>query len=89
LSDKNTRVIVFVRNLPLPAGAPASIVVVNLVDANSQSFDVPAQDVRIVPSTEFVQVIFRLPDNLAIGTCTVKVKTDTQITGAGTMRIRL
>jgi hypothetical protein len=61
----------------------------NLVDANNQSFDVPAQDVRIVPSTDFVQVIFRLPDNLAVGTCTVKVKTDTQITSAGTMRIRL
>jgi phosphatidylserine/phosphatidylglycerophosphate/cardiolipin synthase-like enzyme len=86
-SDRNTRVIVFVRNLQLAQGEPASVVVVNLSDANNQNYDVPAEDVRAVPNTDFVQVIFRLP-NLAAGTCTVTLAVHGQLSNAGTMRIR-
>src|SRR5215204_6510169 len=73
-SDRNTRVIIFVRNLQLMQGETASSVVVNLVDANNQNHDVTAESVRPVSNTDFVQVIFRLPDNLAAGTCTVRIK---------------
>ena len=86
--NRNTRVILFVKNLPIPAGSPASSVVVNLVDAANQSHDIPAEDVRLVPNTDFVQVIFRLPDNLSIGTWTVKVKAQNQITNGGSFRIK-
>jgi len=61
---------------------------VNLIDEASQSFDVPAEAVRIVLNTDFVQVIFRLPDNLSPGTCTLKIRAHGQTSNAGTMRIR-
>lgn len=87
-NDKNTRVVVFARNLQLAQGETASSVVVNLVDAASQNHDVPAEDVRAVPNTDFVQVIFRLPNNLAVGTCSVKIKAQTRTSNTGTMRIK-
>ena len=55
-------------------GETASDVIVNLVDGNNQSFDVPAADVRAVRNVELTQVLFRLPDALAPGTCNVTVK---------------
>jgi DNA-binding beta-propeller fold protein YncE len=88
-NDRNTRVVVFVRNLQLAQGEIASSVVVNLVDANNQNHDVPAEDVRQTPNTDFTQVIFRLPNNLAPGVCTVKVKAHAQTSNAGTFRIRI
>jgi hypothetical protein len=87
-SDQNTKLMVFVKNLQLMEGEPVYSVVVNLRDANNKNYDVLAESVRPVPNTDFVQVIFRLPNNLAVGTCTVKVKAHGQITNAGTMRIR-
>jgi hypothetical protein len=36
--------------------------------------DLPAEDVRPLPGTEFTQVIIRLPDNLPPGTCTVVIR---------------
>lgn len=89
LLDHNTRVAVFVRNLPLPQGAPANAVVVNLIGADNQSYDIPAEDVRPVANTDFVQVIFRLPDTLAVGVCKVQIKVQSQVSNAGTFRIRL
>jgi len=88
-SDQNTKLMVFVKNLQLMEGEPVYSVVVNLRDANNKTYDVLAESVRPVPNTDFVQVIFRLPNNLAVGTCTVKVKAHGQITNAGTMRIRI
>jgi hypothetical protein len=88
-SDQNTRVIVFVRNLQLAQDELPSSVVVNLVDANNQTFDVPAESVRLVPDTDFVQVVFRLPDTLAAGTCTLRIKAHGQTSNAGTLRIRI
>jgi N-acetylneuraminic acid mutarotase len=86
-ADRNTRVIVFVSHLQLFPGEPSSSVVVHLVDSNNQNYDVPAEDVR--PVSSFAQVIFRLPDNLAVGTCTVTIKAHAQVSNAGTIRIRI
>ncbi|HXC71652.1 MAG TPA: NF038122 family metalloprotease [Pyrinomonadaceae bacterium] len=87
-TDHNTRVLVFVRNLQLGPGEQASAVVVNLVGSNSQNYDVPAEDVRAVTGADFVQVSFRLPDSLAPGTCTIRIKAHAQISNAGTIRIK-
>jgi hypothetical protein len=86
--DRNTRVIVFVTNLQLAQGETSSAVVVNLVDSNNQSYDVAAEDVRFLSSIGFTQVIFRLPNSLSVGTCTIKVKAHSQVSNGGTIRIR-
>jgi len=88
-SDRNTRVIVFVRNLQLAQGEDASAVVVHLLDGNNQNYDVTAENVRPVSNSDFVQVIFRLPNNLAAGTCVVSIKAHGQTSNTGTMRIRI
>ncbi|MDX6290259.1 MAG: hypothetical protein QOH42_2058 [Blastocatellia bacterium] len=85
--DPNTRVILFAANLQLNQGEPGSDVVVNLVDANDQTFDVPAEDVRPVPILGFTQIRFRLPNTLAAGICTVTIKVNNQVSNAGTIRI--
>jgi phosphatidylserine/phosphatidylglycerophosphate/cardiolipin synthase-like enzyme len=87
-SDRNTRVIVFVRNLQLAQGETAASVVVNLVDVNNQSFDVPAEIVRSVPNTDFVQVTFRLPTSITAGRCLIAIKAHSQTSNAGSIRIR-
>jgi len=85
--DKNTRVIVFVTNLQLAQGETPSSVVVNLTDSSNQSYDVEAEIVQLIPGFSFTQVVFRLPDNLAPGTCTIKVKAHGQESNSGTIRI--
>jgi len=87
--DRNTRVIIFAANLQLNQGETASAIVVNLVDANNQSFDVPAEDVRLVPNFSFAQVRFRLPNTMAAGVCLVTIKAHGQISNTGTIRIVL
>jgi hypothetical protein len=80
-------VLVFVTNLQLNSGESASAVVVNLVDSNNQSFDVPAEDVRLNPITGFAQVTFRLPDTLFTGVCTIKVKAHGHVSNAAIIKI--
>jgi hypothetical protein len=87
--DRNTRVIVFVMNLQLAQGETSSSVVVHLIDSNSQGYDLAAEDVRLVPNFDSTQVIFRLPNNLPAGTCTVIIKAHGQVSNAGTIRIRM
>ena len=87
LPDKNTRVIVFVGNLKLAPGETASAVVVRLVDNNNQTFELAADAVTPVSNFPFTQVNFRLPTNLAVGTCTIVVKAHGQASNAGTIRI--
>ena len=87
--DRNTRLIIFVTSLQLGQGEPSSSVVVNLTDSNNLSYDVAAEDVRPVLNFGFTQVIFRLPDNLPVGTCTIKVKAHGQVSNVGTIRIRI
>ena len=84
---QNTLVMIFAQNLRLNQGETASDVIVNLVDGNNQSFDVPAADVRAVPNVDFTQVLFRLPDALAPGTCKVTIKAHGQTSNMGTIRI--
>ena len=86
--DQNTRLIVFVTNLQQAAGDLPSSVKVNLLDANGQSYEIGAEDVRAVPLTSFTQVTFRLPDNLPAGVCTIKVKAHDQESNSATTRIR-
>jgi hypothetical protein len=85
--DRNTRVMVFVANLQLNSGEAASAVVVNLIDSNNQSYDVPAEDVRLDPITGFAQVTFRLPDTLFLGDCTVRVRAHGHISNSAIIRI--
>jgi hypothetical protein len=84
---QNTLVMIFAQNLRLNAGETASDVIVNLVDGNNQSFDVSAADVRAVPNVDLTQVVFRLPDTLAAGTCQVTIKAHGQSSNIGTIRI--
>ena len=86
-AGQNTFVMIFAQNLRLNQGEIASDVIVNLVDGNNQSFDVPATDVRAVPNTDLSQVVFRLPDALAPGTCKVTIKAHGQTSNMGTIRI--
>jgi uncharacterized repeat protein (TIGR01451 family) len=85
--DRNTRVMVFVANLQLNQGETAAAVVVNLIDSNSLSYDVAAEDIRLDPITGFAQVTFRLPDTLFPGTCTLTVKAHGHVSNSATMRI--
>jgi len=86
-ADLNTRVMLFAANLALNQGETSAAVTVTLVDANGQTFNVPAEDVRAVPDTSFSQVVFRLPDNLAAGVCSVTIKLHGQTSNTGTLRI--
>ena len=84
---QNTVVMIFAQNLRLNQGESAANVIVNLVDGNNQSFDVPASDVRAVPNTDLTQVQFRLPDALAAGACSVTIKVHGQASNMGTIRV--
>ena len=86
-AGQDTLVMIFAQNLRLNAGETAANVVVNLVDANNQNFDVPAANVNAVPNVDLTQVIFRLPDTLAPGTCKVTIKAHGQSSNMGTIRI--
>ncbi len=86
-ADRNTRVLVFADNLTLNPGEPASVVTVVLNDSSGQIREVAAEDVRPLPNTEFTQVMFRLPDGLTNGNCTITLKVHGQISNAGTVRI--
>jgi alpha-tubulin suppressor-like RCC1 family protein len=87
-SDHNTRVIVFARNLALSQGETASAVIVNLVDSNNQTFDVFAEQVVAIPNTDLMQVTFRLPNNLAVGASTVRIRHQLRTSNTGTIRIK-
>ena len=86
--DRNTRVIVFAMNLQLLQGESSSAVTVTLVDSNNQSYNIAAEDVRPVPNSPFTQVIFRLPNNTAVGTCTITLKAHGESSNSGSIRIR-
>jgi uncharacterized protein (TIGR03437 family) len=82
-------VLVFGRNLPLAASEPPTAISVMLVDSSNQTYEVPAEGVRPVDNSDFTQVIFRLPNNLAAGTCTVTLKAHGQTSNTGTIRIKI
>ena len=84
---QNTFVMIFAQNLRLNPGETAPNIVVNLVDGNGQTFNVPATDVRPVQNADLTQVLFRLPDTLAPGTCNVTITAHGQTSNTGTIRI--
>ena len=86
-TDRNTRVTVFVKNLQLVDGETPSVVTVNLVDSSGQVFDLPAEMVRPILNTDLVQVIFRLPSNIAAGKCMIMIKAHGQLSNGGSIRI--
>ena len=88
VSDPNTRVVIFVQNLQLLSGEQSSVVVVNLIDSNNVTYNIPAEDVRVVPTFGFAQVTFRLPNNLAVGSCSISVSAHGQLSNGGTIRIK-
>ena len=86
-ADHNKRVMLFAANLTLNQGDTSAAVTVTLVDGNSQTFTVQAEDVRTLPDTSFSQIVFRLPDNLAAGVCLVTINLHGQISNTGVIRI--
>ena len=88
-TDRNTRVLVFVKNLQLQAGETAAVVTVNLVDSSGHSYDLGAESVWTMSALEFSQVTFRLPDGLSSGSCTVQIKAHGQVSNVGVIRIKL
>jgi len=80
-------VTLFARNLQLNPGELPFAVIVRLISTNNQFFDVPAEDVRAIPNSEFTQVVMRLPNNLVAGTYTVSIRAHTQVSNSGTIRI--
>jgi len=87
--DANTRVLIFVTNLQLAQGETAAAVNVNLIDSLNQTYNIPAQDVRSVPNQAFTQVTFRLPNNLPVGTCQIKVIAHGGASNTATLRIKI
>lgn len=85
--DRNTRVMVFVRNVELDPGENSSAVVVRLIGSNGLLVEMFAEDFRAVPNTDFSQVTFRLPNNLPAGTCTILVRSHGRLSNIGTIRI--
>jgi hypothetical protein len=86
-NDPNTRVSVFVTNLQLFAGENATAVTVSLTDANNVVHNVTAEDVRQVQGLDLLRVTFRLPNNLAPGTCQVKLIAHNLSSNIGTIQI--
>jgi hypothetical protein len=85
--DRNTRVMLFVRNLELNPGENSSAVIVRLISSTSQVIEVFAEDFRPVPNTDLMQVVFRVPNNIAAGQCSVIVRSHGRFTSMGTIRI--
>lgn len=85
--DRNTRVVLFVRNLQLNPGETPAFVSVRLVGSNNQIFTVQSEDFRAVPNTDLMQVVFRLPNTLPAGTTTVVVISHGRSSNMGTIRI--
>lgn len=86
-SDRNTRVMFFVRNLELNPGESPAAVLVELKASNGEFFNVPAEDVRPVPNVDFAQAAIRLPDTLRADVYTVRISAHSQISNPGTIRV--
>ncbi len=85
--DRNTRVMLLVRNLELNPGENSSAVVVRLIGSNNQVFEAFSEDFRPVPNTDLMQVVFRVPNNLPAGQCNVLVRSHGRFSNIGTIRI--
>jgi len=87
-TDPNTRVIVFASNLPLLPGEPANTIRVDITSSGGLVQFVRAEDVRPLPGTNFMQVVFRLPSDLQPGTYQIQLFAHLQVSNGGTIRIK-
>jgi len=85
--DRNTRVVLFARNLQLDPGENFSAVNVNVRGSNNQLITVFPDDVRAVPNTDLTQVVFRLPTTFPPGTVTLQLRAHGRASNIGTFRI--
>jgi hypothetical protein len=87
-SDRNTRVLIFVRNLRLDPGELPSAVVVSLFDpVTNRTHLIPAENVWSGIHADFSQVTFRLPDDISPTLINMSVKFHGQTTSVGRFRI--
>ena len=86
-TDQSTRVAFFARNLQLNPGELSSAVIVRFAPPGGGFFEVAAEDVRVIPNSEFTQVTVKLPSNLPPGTYTVLIRAHTRFSNTGTIRI--
>jgi uncharacterized repeat protein (TIGR01451 family) len=86
-NDPNTRVSIFAVNLQLFAGETAASVTVSLTDANNVVHNVTVEDIRPVQVLDLLRVTFRLPNNLAPGTCQVKLIAHNLTSNIGAIQI--
>ena len=86
-SDRNTKVVLFARGLQMNPGELSSAVFITMVDSDGNGRLVFAEDVRVVPNTDLTQVVFRLPDSLHAGSCTVTINAHSRQSNSGTFRI--
>jgi hypothetical protein len=87
-TDKNTRVILFAKNLELNPGESPLAVIVRIIGLNNQFFDVPAESVEPIHNFEFTQVVIRLPNNVPAGTRFVTIRAHGRASNAGTIRVQ-
>ena len=79
--------LLFVLDLPPGASQPNGVSI-SLNDASGNFHNVIAEDVRTIPGVDFKQVIFRLPNNLAVGNCQVRLFSQNVMSNLGTIRIK-
>jgi hypothetical protein len=84
--DRNTRIVLFTRNLQLNPGELASSVFVHFIGSDNGIITVPASDVRSVANSDLTQVTVRLP-NLPVGNCIVIIQAHGTVSNQGTIRI--
>jgi photosystem II stability/assembly factor-like uncharacterized protein len=85
--DRNTRAVLFARNLQLDPGENFSAVNVNVRGSNNQLLTVFPEDVRAVPNTDLTQIVFRLPTTFPPGTVTVVLLAHGRTSNIGSFRI--
>jgi hypothetical protein len=85
--DRNTRAVLFARNLQLDPGENFSAVNVNVRGSNNQLITVFPDDVRAVPNTDLTQIVFRLPTTFPPGTVTVTLRAHGRVSNIGSFRI--
>ena len=85
--DKNTRIILFARNLELNPGEPPSAVIVRILGNPGFFFDVQAESVQPIHNFEFTEVVIRLPNTLPVGTRSLTIRAHGRVSNSGTIRI--
>lgn len=84
VSDQNTRVVIFVANLP---GTGTSGKTINLIDGSNKSFEIVPIAIHEFTEFPFSQITFRLPNGLSSGTCRLRVFSNSLVSNTATFRI--